>query len=161
VAREHISISEHELRRQPRRSVGQLARLFGDQQSRLRHSDLRPHQLVSLDVTPAYDPVASTAFSSLGFSAAFSGFGSSPSVRPNTAFTYRLTYQNFRAAVQAQVGGYGIGNSTNGMYQGQLGFDFGALSVDGVLSWAKDAVSLSRFAGSNIACRTRPTASSM
>jgi predicted porin len=109
---------------------------------------------LALDVTSAYDPVASTAFSSLGFSAAFSGFGSSPSVRPNTAFTYRLTYQNFRAAVQAQVGSYGIGNSTNGMYQGQLGFDFGALSIDGVLSWAKDAVTLSSFAGSNIACLT-------
>jgi predicted porin len=109
---------------------------------------------LALDVTSAYDPVASTAFSSLGFSAAFSGFGSSPSVRPNTAFTYRLTYQNFRAAVQAQIGSYGIGNSTNGMYQGQLGFDFGSLSVDGVLSWAKDAVTLSSFAGSNIACLT-------
>jgi hypothetical protein len=40
------------------------------------------------------------------------------------------------------------------MYQGQLGFDFGSLSVDGVLSWAKDAVSLSTFGGSNIACLT-------
>ena len=109
---------------------------------------------LALDVTAAYDPVASTAFSTLGFSAAFSGFGSSPSARPNTAFTYRLTYQNFRAAVQAQVGSYGIGNSTNGMYQGQLGFDFGSLSIDGVLSWAKDAVTLSSFAGSNIACLT-------
>ena len=109
---------------------------------------------LSLDVTSAYDPVASTAFSTLGFSAAFSGFGSSAAVRPNTAFTYRLTYQNFRAAVQAQVGSYGIGNTTNGMYQGQLGFDFGSLSVDGVLSWANDAVSLSSFSGSNIACLT-------
>jgi predicted porin len=109
---------------------------------------------LAFDVTSAYDPVASTAFSSLGFSAAFSGFGTSPTVRPNTAFTYRLTYQNFRAAVQAQVGSYGIGNASNGMYQGQLGFDFGSLSLDGVLSWAKDAVSLSSFAGSNIACLT-------
>ena len=107
---------------------------------------------LALDVTSAYDPVASTAFSTLGFSAAFAGFGSSPSARPNTAVTYRLTYQNFRAAVQAQVGSYGIGNSTNGMYQGQLGFDFGSLSLDGVLSWAKDAVSLSSFAGSNMTC---------
>ena len=83
---------------------------------------------LALSVTSAYDPVASTAFSTLGFSAAFSGFGSSPSVRPNTAFTYRLTYQDFRAAVQAQVGSYGIGNATNGMYQAQLGVDFGSLS---------------------------------
>ena len=118
---------------------------------------------LALDVTSAYDPVASSAFSSIGFSASFAGFGSSPTVRPNTAFTYRLTYQNFRAAVQAQVGSYGIGNSTNGMYQGQLGTDFdlfgstpyaGTLSLDGVLSWAKDAVSLSSFGGSNIACLT-------
>jgi predicted porin len=109
---------------------------------------------LSLDLTSAYDPVASTAFSSLGFSAAFAAFGTSPSARANTAFTYRLTYQNFRAAVQAQIGGYGVGNATNGMYQGQLGFDFGALSVDGVLSWAKDAVSLSTFGGSNDSCLT-------
>ena len=109
---------------------------------------------LSLDVTSAYDPVASTAFSTLGFSAAFAGFGTSPTARPNTAFTYRLTYQNFRAALQAQIGGYGVGNATNGMYQGQLGLDFGALSVDGVLSWAKDAVALSSFSGSNIVCLT-------
>jgi hypothetical protein len=109
---------------------------------------------LSFDVTSAFDPVASTAFSTLGFSAAFSGFGSSAAVRPNTAFTYRLTYQGFRAAVQAQVGSYGIGNTTNGMYQGQLGADFGNLSLDGVLSWAKDAVSLSSFSGSNVACIT-------
>jgi predicted porin len=109
---------------------------------------------LALDVTAAYDPVASTAFSTLGFSGSFAGFGTTETARPNTAFTYRLTYQNFRVAVQAQIGGYGLGNATNGMYQGQLGFDFGALSVDGVLSWAKDAVSLSTFGGSNIACLT-------
>jgi predicted porin len=107
---------------------------------------------LSVDVTSAYDPVASTAFSTLGFSAAFSAFGTSPTARPNTAVTYRLTYQDFRAAVQAQVGSYSIGNASNGMYQGQLGFDFGSLSLDGVLSWAKDAVALSSFAGSNMTC---------
>src|SRR5271170_665618 len=106
------------------------------------------------DVTSAYDPVASTAFSMLGFSASFAGFGTSPTVRPNTAFTYRLTYQNFRAAAQVQIGGYSLGNSTTGMYQGQLGADFGPLSLDGVISWAKDAVSLSTFGGSNISCLT-------
>ena len=109
---------------------------------------------LSNDITSAYDPVASTAFSLIGFSASFAGFGNTETVRPNTAFTYRLTYQNFRAAAQVQVGGYGVGNATNGMYQGQLGADFGALSVDGVLSWAKDAVSLSTFGGSNVACLT-------
>jgi predicted porin len=109
---------------------------------------------LSNDVTSAYDPVASSAFSLIGFSSSFAGFGNTETVRANTAFTYRLTYQNFRAAAQVQVGGYGVGNATNGMYQGQLGADFGALSVDGVLSWAKDAVSLSTFGGSNVACLT-------
>ncbi|MGH6796829.1 MAG: hypothetical protein ACREDI_00400, partial [Roseiarcus sp.] len=36
--------------------------------------------------------------------------------------------------------------------QGQLGGDFGPLSIDGALSWARDAVSLSSFSGSNVAC---------
>src|SRR5208282_728983 len=72
----------------------------------------------------------------------------------NPVYGYRLTYQNFRAAAQMQVGGYGIGNGATGMYQGQLGADFGALSVDGVLSWANNAVSLSTFGGSNVACLT-------
>ena len=139
---------------QSRRPVGQLARLFGNQQSGLRHADLRPHQfararrdvgLRSGRVDGLLDARLFRRILRLRLQSA---------VRPNTAFTYRLTYQNFRAAVQAQVGSYGIGNTTNGMYQGQLGFDFGSLSVDGVLSWAKDAVSLSSFSGSNIACLT-------
>ena len=105
---------------------------------------------LAVDVTSAYDPVASTAFSTLGFSASFAGFGTSPTARPNTAFTYRLTYQNFRAAILGPGRQLRIGNVSNGMYQGQLGFDFGSLSLDGVLSWAKDAVSLSSFAGSHL-----------
>ena len=106
---------------------------------------------LSFDALSAYDPVSSIAFSPLGFSNSFPGFGDTVTVRPNTAFTYRLTYQNFRAAAQVQVGGYAIGNGANGMYQGQLGVDFGPLSLDGVVSWAKDAVSLSSFSGANIA----------
>jgi predicted porin len=107
---------------------------------------------LSYDVTSGYDPAASIAFSALGFSNAFPGFGDTETARPNTAFTYRLTYQNFRAAAQAQIGGYDWGNATQGMYQGQLGADFGPLSLDGVISWAKDAVSLSSFGGSNNFC---------
>ena len=106
---------------------------------------------LAFDALSAYDPVTSIAFSPLGFSNSFPGFGDTVTVRPNTAFTYRLTYENFRVAAQVQVGGYGAGNGTNGMYQGQLGADFGPLSLDGIVSWAKDAVSLSSFSGANIA----------
>ena len=73
---------------------------------------------LSFDVTSAYDPVASIAFSALGFSNAFPGFGDTETARPNTAFTYRLTYQNFRAAAQAQIGGYDWGNATQGIVPG-------------------------------------------
>ena len=103
---------------------------------------------LSQDALSSYDPVASTAFSPLGFSGSFAGFGNSPTVRPNTAFTYRLSVGNFRVAAQAQVGGYAIGNASNGQYQGQIGADFGDLSLDGVVNWTKDAVSLSSYSGS-------------
>ena len=99
---------------------------------------------LSNDVTSAYDPVASSAFSLIGNSASFSGFGTTGTVR-NTAVTYRLTYQGFRAAAQVGVGGYGWNNSDTGIYQGQLGADFGPLSVDGVVSYAQNAVSLSNY----------------
>ena len=100
------------------------------------------------DAQGAYDPVASTAFSLMGSSGSFAGFGNSPTVRPNTAFTYRLSFQNFRIAAQAQVGGYAIGNASTGQYQGQIGADFGDLSLDGVVNWTKNAVALSSYSGS-------------
>ncbi len=102
---------------------------------------------LALDALASYDPVASTAFSPFGFTSSFAGFGNSPTVRPNTAFTYRLNVGNFRVAAQAQVGGYAIGNASNGQYQGQIGADFGALSLDGVVNWTRDAVSLSSYTG--------------
>lgn len=100
------------------------------------------------DAQGAYDPVASSAFSLIGYSASFAGFGVSPTVRPNAAFTYRLTYQNFRLAAQAQVGGYDLGNASNGQYQGQIGADIGDLSIDGVVDWTRDAAALASFSGS-------------
>ena len=39
-----------------------------------------------------YDPVASTAFSQIGFSATYATFGASPTAHSNTAVTYRLDY---------------------------------------------------------------------
>ena len=107
---------------------------------------------LSFDTQSKYDPLGgSAAFSLIGFSNSFPGFGDTETVRPNTAFAYRLSYANFRVAALAQVGGYDLGNGSNGLYQGQLGGDFGNLSLDGIVSWAKDAVSLANFAGSNLA----------
>jgi predicted porin len=97
-----------------------------------------------------YDPVASVAFSQIGFSSIFSGFGVSPTTRLNTAVTYRLTYHHFHFAAQAQIGGYDQGNATNGQYQVQLGADFDNLSFDAVAGVAKDAVSLSSYSGGSL-----------
>ncbi|MGO9420698.1 porin [Roseiarcus sp.] len=99
---------------------------------------------LAFDVMSAYDPVASTAFSLIGFSSSFPGFGDTETVR-TTAVTYRLTYQNFRAAGQVTVGGYDWDNGASNQYQGQLGADFGPLSLDGVVSYAQNAVSLSTY----------------
>ena len=103
---------------------------------------------LALDALTSYDPVGSTAFSPFGFTGSFAGFGNSPTVRPNTAFTYRLSFGNFRVGVQAQVGGYAIGNASNGQYQGQIGADFGDLSLDGIVNWTQDAAALSSYSGS-------------
>lgn len=94
-----------------------------------------------------YDPVASVAFSQIGFSAAYAGFGASPTVRSNTAVTYRLDYEDFRFGAQAQVGGYELGNATTGSYQVQFGADFGDFSFDAVGAWANNAVTLASYAG--------------
>jgi len=106
---------------------------------------------LSLDVLSAYDPVASIAFSLVGYSASFPGFGDTETAR-STAFTYRASYQNFRAAAQAAVGGYSWDNGETAQYQGQVGADFGPLSLDGVVSYAENAVSLSSYSGANADC---------
>lgn len=125
----------------------------------------RTNTLVS-DGLSAYDPVASIAYSLIGVSSSFPGFGDTETVRPNLAVTYRLAYQNFRFAFQyGGIGGYDLGNGMDSSYQGQLGGDFklfnntpwaGTLSLDGYGSWVTDAVSLSNFAGttsnSNVKC---------
>jgi predicted porin len=106
---------------------------------------------LSTDVTSAYDPVRSNAFSLIGFSGAFPGLGSSQLTRVNTAVVYRVEYGNFRVAGLAQFGnGYALGNSSMGEYQAQIGATFGGLSVDAVFSYAKDAVTLSSYFDSGL-----------
>jgi predicted porin len=121
---------------------------------------------LSLDAINSYDPMGgSYAFSPLGFSGSFAGFGDTEAARANTAVKYRLEAPgslfnlpgaSFRVGGLWQWGGYDQGNGTNGLYQGQVGGDFnlfggtplaGALSLDAIGSWAKDEVNLSTFTG--------------
>jgi predicted porin len=121
---------------------------------------------LSLDAINSYDPMGgSYAFSPLGFSGSFAGFGDTEAARANTALKYRLDLPSnlfgvpgsFRVGGLWQWGGYDQLNGTEALYQGQVGSDFnlfggtpwaGTLSMDAIGSWAKDAVNLSTFTGS-------------
>ena len=103
--------------------------------------------LLTQSALGAYDPVASVAFSQLGFTALYATFGASPTSRINTAFTYRLTYQGFRVAAQAQVGGYDQDNAATEQYQAQIGTDFAGFSFDAIAGYAKNALTFQSFAG--------------
>ncbi|HEY5207026.1 MAG TPA: porin [Roseiarcus sp.] len=103
--------------------------------------------LLSMSALSTYDPVTSVAFSQLGFTALYATFGASPISRINTAFTYRLTYQGFRVAAQAQVGGYDQNNAASEQYQAQIGTDFNGFSFDAIAGYAKNALTFQSFAG--------------
>jgi predicted porin len=119
---------------------------------------------LSLDAINSYDPMGgSYAFSPLGFSGSFAGFGDTEAARAETAVKYRLDIPypsfygaNFRVAGLVQWGGYDQGNGTTGLYQGQAGGDVnlfqgspygGTLSMDFIGSWAKDVVNVGTFSG--------------
>jgi len=120
---------------------------------------------LSLDAINSYDPMGgSYAFSPLGFSGSFAGFGDTEAARVNTAVKYRLDVPdpsfygaNFRVGGLVQWGGYDQGNGTTGLYQGQVGGDVnlfqgspygGTLSMDFIGSYAKDVVNVGTFSGS-------------
>ncbi len=108
---------------------------------------------LTLDGVIAYDPMAgSYAFSALGYSGSYAGFGDTETNRANTGVKYRAAYENFHGGALVQWGGYDQGNGTTGLYQGDIGADFenafgGLLSVDLVGSYARNAASLSNFTG--------------
>jgi predicted porin len=98
----------------------------------------------------AYDPVASTAFSQIGFSASYANFGASPLSRINSAITYRLNFRDARVAFQAQIGGYDQDNAATAQYQAQVGFDYGKFSFDAIGGYARNAMILSSYGGATL-----------
>ena len=85
------------------------------------------------------------AFSYIGFVGGSAGGGDTEDVKSTTALKYRVNFLNYRLGLMAQIGGYDLGNASNGMYQGNIGGDFhigpGVLSLDLLGSFTKDAVS--------------------
>jgi predicted porin len=112
---------------------------------------------LTLDGLIAYDPMGgSYAFSPLGYTGQYAGFGNTETNRANTGVKYKVSYENFHGGGLVQWGGYDQGNGTTGLYQGNIGADFnlfagapyaGVLSLDAVGSYAQNAVSLGTFTG--------------
>ncbi len=104
---------------------------------------------LTLDGVLAYDPLnASYAFSPLGYQGTTCGVGDTEDCRFTTALKYRVNLGLLRAAALWQFGGYGLNNASDGAYQLQAGGDIpnvagGTVSLDGIYSYVKDAVSIS------------------
>lgn len=123
------------------------------------YGTLTAGRMISLSnaVAVAYDPTRSNAFSLIGNSGPFPRYGYPELVRVNTGVQYRLEWGNFRAAGLAQVGnGYALGNGSTGEYEAQVGATFGGFSADAVVRYAKDAVSLLTFSGSELPAGYNP-----
>lgn len=102
---------------------------------------------LSSDLVAAYDPYGSSyAFSAIGNSSTFvAGAGDTEMSQYNMSVKYQLAYKHFRAGALGQLGGYDQRNNAESAYQFAIGGDFGALSVDAVYAYAKDAVTLSNY----------------
>ena len=117
------------------------------------YGTLTAGRMISLsnEAAVAYDPTRSNAFSLITNSGPFPRYGYPEPVRVNTGLQYRLEFGNFRLAGLAQVGnGYALGNGSMGEYEAQVGATFGGFSADAVVRYAKDAVSLQSFSGSDL-----------
>jgi predicted porin len=100
---------------------------------------------LTLDRVIAYDPMgASGAFSLIGFQGATAGMGDTEDARLDNSFKYAVKFGQFRAAAAAQLSPDGDGSRS--IVQGQLGADYGGLSVDAIYGHVKDAISAAPLA---------------
>jgi predicted porin len=117
---------------------------------------------LTLDGVVGYDPMGgSYAFSALGYSGSYAGFGDTETNRANTGVKYRVNFMDFHGGGLVQWGGYNQGNGTTGLYQGDIGADYtdpwgGVLTVDAIGSYAQNAVNLSNFTGTCATVKTGP-----
>jgi predicted porin len=96
------------------------------------------------DLVNNYDPMGgSYAFSLIGYSSTYvAGDGATEMSRYNTSLKYQVAYNGFRAGALWDFGNYSTGDSTNGAYQFDVGFDYAGFSLDAIYSYANDAVTL-------------------
>jgi predicted porin len=104
---------------------------------------------LTLDGVVAYDPLyASYAFSPLGYQGTTCGGGDTEDCRYTTSVKYRVNYGPLRASAIYQFGGYDLNNGSDGAVQVGAGGDIhdvagGTVSLDGIYSYTRDAVSIS------------------
>ena len=101
----------------------------------------------SADLVGAYDAMQGAyAFSLIGNSATYvSGVGDTETTRYESAVKYLWSGSNFHAGALWQFGGYSLGNGSDGAVQVDVGGNVSNFSIDGVVSYARDAVSLSLY----------------
>ena len=110
---------------EPHGAMGQLTGFHRHQQQNLRHPHREHVNTLSLDAINSYDPMGgSYAFSPLGFSGSFAGFGDTEAARANFGGLILDGHSvpfflgaNFRVAGLVQWGGYDQGNGMNGLYR--------------------------------------------
>ena len=107
---------------------------------------------LTLDALAGYDPMGgSYAFSPIGYHGDACGPGDTELCK-GTSLKYRLNLRGLRLGVLWQFGDYRLGDGAKGTYEAQLGTDIpnlakGTLSVDGLFSYARDAVSTGIVSG--------------
>jgi predicted porin len=101
----------------------------------------------SNDLASQYDALGgSYAFSAIGNSSTFvAGTGDTEMSTYNMSVKYLVTYHHIRAGAETQIGGFDLRNNAESAYQFDLGGDLGALSVDAIYAYAKDADALSNY----------------
>jgi predicted porin len=106
----------------------------------------------SNDMASVYDPTGgSYAYSLIGTSSAvLSGTGDTELARYTTSIKYQITYNNFRAGILSQLGGWDTGNNAQQAYEGDVGFDYAGFSLDAIYQHAEDVFSLATFGGAAI-----------
>jgi predicted porin len=111
----------------------------------------------SNDLAANYDPSgASYGFSLIGSSGTpVQGLGDTELARFNTSVKYQVAYNGFRAGAMWDFGNYSNGDSSNGAYQFDVGFDYAGFSLDAIYGYARDAEFLSSgAAGTNYLAAT-------
>jgi predicted porin len=95
-----------------------------------------------LDNIIKYDPMSgSYAFSVIGLSGVVAGMGNTEDARLDDSVKYLFRNDTFRAGALYQ---FGKSDSSPGeAWQGDVGFDFAGLSIDGIYGHKKDAIAAS------------------